>query len=56
MIRFHFVSNNLADLPIKRMCELVEAPRSSFCSWLNRTPSTRERADTELLELNQEIH
>lgn len=54
--RFRFVSNNLSDLPIKRMCELVEVPRSSFCAWLIRTPSTRERADTELLELIREIH
>jgi putative transposase len=56
VIRFHFVSNNLADLPVKRMCELVEVPRSSFYAWLNRTPSARERADVELVELIRDIH
>jgi hypothetical protein len=42
VIRFHFVSNNLADLPVKRMCELVEVPRSSFCAWLNTERHRRE--------------
>jgi putative transposase len=56
VIRFHFVSNNLADLPVKRMCELVVVPRSSFYAWPNRTPSARERADGELVELIRDIH
>jgi transposase InsO family protein len=56
VICFHFVSNNQANLPIKRMCELVEVPRSSFYAWLNRTPSAREQADVELLDLIRDIH
>lgn len=45
MIRFRFVQDNQTDLPVKRMCELVELPRSSFYSWLIRKPSAREVAD-----------
>jgi hypothetical protein len=56
VIRFHFVSNNQAELPVKRMCELVEVPRSSFYAWLNRTPSARERADAELLDVIEDIY
>ena len=41
MIRFRFVQDHQTDLPVKRMCELVEVPRSSFYAWVNRTPSAR---------------
>jgi transposase InsO family protein len=51
-----FVQDNQVDLPVKRMCELVELPRSSFYAWVNRTPSTREVADAELLELIRDIY
>lgn len=49
MIRFCFVQDNQAELPVKRMCELVEVPRSSFYKWMTRVPSARELADAELL-------
>jgi transposase InsO family protein len=49
VIRFRFVSDNQNDLPVKRMCELVEVPRSSFYAWVNRKPSARDLADAELL-------
>lgn len=35
MIRFRFVLDNQADLPIAKMCALVEVPRSSFYAWVN---------------------
>ncbi len=56
MIRLHFVQDNQADLPVKRMCELAEVPRSSFYAWVNRTPSARDRADVELFEIIADIH
>ena len=43
VIRLRFVPDNQADLPVKRMCELVELPRSSFFAWRNRTPSAARR-------------
>lgn len=51
-----FVQDNQVDLPVKRMCELVEVPRASFYAWANRTPSARELADAGLLETIREIH
>jgi transposase InsO family protein len=51
-----FVQDNQVDLPVKRMCELVELPRSSFYAWLNHTPSARELADAELLDMISDIY
>ena len=45
VIRFRFVQDNQADLPVAKMCELVEVPRSSFYAWVNHTPSARDLAD-----------
>lgn len=56
MIRFRFVQDNQTDLPVKRMCELVELPRSSFYAWMTRKPSARELADVELLEQIRDIY
>lgn len=56
MIRFRFVHDNMAELPVKRMCELAEVPRSSFYAWLTRVPSAREIADAGLLELIGDIY
>ena len=56
MIRFRFVHDNQVDLPVKRMCELVEVPRSSFYAWTTRTPWARDRADEVLLETIRDIY
>lgn len=51
-----FVQDNQADLPVKRMCELVEVPRSSFYAWVTHTPSARDLADAELLVVIRDIY
>ena len=51
-----FVQDNQVDLPVKRMCELVEVPRSSFYAFVDHRPSARELADEVLLETIREIH
>ena len=56
MIRFRFVQDNMTELPVKRMCELAEVPRSSFYAWLTRTPSARDVADAALLEVIRDIY
>jgi len=55
VIRLRFVQDNMVDLPVKRMCELAEVPRSSFYAWLTRVPSARDVADAELLVPIREI-
>ena len=54
--RFRFVQDNMTELPVKRMCELAEIPRSSFYEWLTRKPSAREVADGVLLETIRDIY
>jgi transposase InsO family protein len=56
VIRFRFVQDNKTELPVKRMCELVALPRSSFYAWLTHTPSARELADAALLEVIRDIY
>jgi putative transposase len=56
VIGFRFVQDNMAELPIKRMCELAEVPRSSFYAFVDRRPSEREVTDAELLETIRDIH
>jgi len=56
VIRFRFVHDHLDDFAVKRMCDLVEVPRSSFYAWLTRTPSARDIADAELLMTIREIY
>ena len=56
MIGHHFVQDHSADYPTNRLCELVGVPRSSFYAWRNHTPSARDIADAELLEVIREIY
>jgi len=56
VIRFRFVQDHQTDWPVKRMCELVELPRSSWYAWASRTPTAREIADAELLETIRDIY
>ena len=56
MIRFRFVHDNMTELPVKRMCDLTEVPRSSFYAWLTHKPSARDIADAELLEVIGDIY
>jgi transposase InsO family protein len=56
VIRFRFVEDNKADLSLERMCVLLDVPRSSFYAWRNRTPTARDRADAELLDVIREIY
>lgn len=56
MIRLRFVQDHQAELPVKRMCELVGVPRSSFYAFVNRRPSARDIADAELLDTIRAIY
>jgi putative transposase len=56
VIRFRFVQDHQATFEVKRMCELVEVPRSSFYAWTHHTPSARELADAELLVTIRDIY
>ena len=51
-----FVSEHAGQFPVKRLCELVEVPRSSFYEWSTRPLSTRDLADIDLTDQIYEIH
>ena len=46
--RFRFVEDHRGLFEVKRMCDAVEVPKSSFYAWVNYVPSARERADEAL--------
>ena len=48
MTRFRFVSEHMAEYPVKRLCELVECSRSGFYAWRSRPLSDRYLADVDL--------
>jgi putative transposase len=56
VIRFRFVQDNQPDLPVKRMWDFVDVPRSSFYAWVNHMPSARDLADGVLLETIRGIY
>ena len=42
--------------PVEKMCEVLRLSRSSYYSWMNRTPSNREQENKVLEEMITEIH
>ena len=51
MIRFRFVEDHRGVYDVKRMCALVEVPRSSFYGWASGPSAAvqaRQAADAEL--------
>jgi putative transposase len=51
-----FVSEHAGQFPVKRLCELVGVPRSSFYEWSTRPLSDHYLADVELANEIYEIH
>lgn len=43
-------------LSIQLLCEVAGIPRSSYYKWLNRTPSTREEENRELMEVMMALY
>jgi len=54
--RFRFVADHHADYPVKRLCELVEIPRSSYYEWMNRPLSDHAIDDAWLANEIFDIH
>lgn len=56
MIACRFVSEHAHELPVNRLCELVEVPRSSFYEWRTRPLSDHYVADAWLANEAYDIH
>ena len=58
MIRFRFVEDHRGVYDVKRMCALVEVPRSSFYAWAAGPSSAalvRQAADAELAAVIEQV-
>ena len=58
MIRFRFVEDHRGVYDVKRMCALVEVPRSSFYAWAagpSFAAQAREAADAELATVIEQV-
>ena len=55
-MRFQFVEEYRRELPVNRMCEVLEVSRSGYYAWHTRPPSEREMANQRLLEQIKNIH
>ena len=58
MIRFRFVEDHRGVYDVKRMCALVEVPRSSFYAWTagpSAAAQARQAADAELAEVIEQV-
>ena len=54
--RFRFVSANEGACPVKRLCELVECPRSGYYVWRDRPLSDRYVTDAALANEIYDVH
>ena len=58
MIRFRFVDDHRHVHDVKRMCALVEVPRSSFYAWAagpSAAAEARHAADAELAAVIEQV-
>lgn len=53
---YQFIKGHSSELPVKKMCQLLDLSRSNYYAWLNRRPSKRERNDAKLVELISKSH
>ena len=55
--RFQFVADHQHAFEVKRLCEVIEIPRSSFYAWQEAAPTRAERAaqDAELAERIRQV-
>lgn len=55
-MKYTFVAAHSGEYPIRRMCSVLGVQRSGYYAWLERTPSTREQANQDLLVLIKAEH
>jgi transposase InsO family protein len=55
-MRFQFIQNHRSELPVNRMCQVLDISRSGYYAWRTRPASKREVANQELLEQIKIIH
>src|SRR5882757_6114247 len=55
-MRYAFIQRHAHDLPVRRMCDLLEVTPSGYYAWTHRTPCDREVRRLELVEQIRSVH
>ena len=55
-MRYAFIQRHAHDLPVRRMCDLLEVTPSGYYAWTHRTPCDREVRRLELIERIRSVH
>jgi putative transposase len=55
-MRYGFIQRHAHDLPVRRMCVLLEVQPSGYYAWTHRSPCDREVRRLELLEQIRRVH
>jgi len=53
---YQFIKGHSSELPVKKMCQMLDISRSSYYAWLDRSPSRRRQEDARVLELIRKSH
>jgi len=49
-MRFQFIENHRNDLPMTRLCKVLDVSPSGYYAWRQRPASAREMANRELVK------
>jgi putative transposase len=55
-VRYAFVREHRSEFRVASMCRVLGVSRSGYYAWCRRTPSTRARANAQLLERIRAVH
>ena len=55
-MKYRFINEHQRQMPVHRLCEILDVSRSAYYRWQKTGPSIRERRNESLLPLVQKIH
>jgi transposase InsO family protein len=55
-MKYEFMEEHRETYKVKSMCEVLKVSRSGYYTWKTRQPSTRQKANEELLERIRRVH
>jgi len=55
-VSYAFVAAHAGEFPVERMCAVLKVSRSGYYAWLQREPSTWQRANEELLGAIRQVY
>jgi len=55
-VRYRFIQEHQKELPVKKMCQILQVSRSGYYDWKSRKPSLRQKRHSKLLEQIRQAH